>query len=163
VPGVPQASSISFICFTDIKLRSHWPSVMPSARVLIRLPLHVNFSVEAAFASAIALKTSAQMQPIARRLGMLAIQNTIGINLVRRLSILMAVNAASSKRLLHRGTSFVGLAAVLRRSFKLNRKREALNSNEREAERRNAAAQIRGRGQDHYGLYSLRPNPPRRP
>jgi hypothetical protein len=103
------------------------------------------------------------MQPIARRLGMLAIQNTIGINLVRRLSILMAVNAASSKRLLHRGTSFVGLAAVLRRSFKLNRKREALNSNEREAERRNAAAQIRGRGQDHYGLYSLRPNPPRRP
>jgi hypothetical protein len=74
VPGVPQTSSISFICFTDIKLRSHWPSVMPSARVLIRLPLHVNFSVEAAFASAIALKTSAQMQPIARRLGMLANQ-----------------------------------------------------------------------------------------
>jgi hypothetical protein len=75
VPGVPQTSSISFICFNDIKLRSHCPSVMPSACVLIRLPLHVNFSVEAALAWTIAPKTSAQMQPIARPLGMLAIQN----------------------------------------------------------------------------------------
>src|SRR5690348_11868529 len=39
----------SVIAFTDRKLRSHWPSVTPSARVLVRFPLHVILSVEAAF------------------------------------------------------------------------------------------------------------------
>jgi hypothetical protein len=45
-----------------MKFRSHWPSVTPSARVLVRLPLHVILIVEAAFASAIAPKKSETMQ-----------------------------------------------------------------------------------------------------
>jgi hypothetical protein len=53
---------ISSICFTDMKFKSHWPSVTPSARELVRFPLHVNLTVEAAFASAIAPRTSERMQ-----------------------------------------------------------------------------------------------------
>jgi hypothetical protein len=54
-----------------MKFKSQLPSVTPSVRVLVGFPLHVNFRVEAA--SAIVLKTSEQMQKIARRLGILAI------------------------------------------------------------------------------------------
>src|SRR5262249_59798922 len=45
-----------------MKFRSHWPSVTPSARVLVRLPLHVILIVEAAFASAVAPRKSERMQ-----------------------------------------------------------------------------------------------------
>jgi hypothetical protein len=62
VPGIPQTFSISVIAFTDRKLRSHWPSVTPSARVLVRFPLHVILSVEAAFPSTIVPETSEKMQ-----------------------------------------------------------------------------------------------------
>jgi hypothetical protein len=61
VPDIPQTFSISVIAFTDRKLRSHWPSVTPSARVLVRFPLHVILSVEAAFPSTIVPKTSEKM------------------------------------------------------------------------------------------------------
>src|SRR6516162_980452 len=45
-----------------MKFRSHWPSVTPSARVLVRLPLHVILIVEAAFALAIAPRKSERMR-----------------------------------------------------------------------------------------------------
>jgi hypothetical protein len=61
VPGIPQTFSISVIAFTGKKFRSHWPSVTPSALVLVRFPLHVILSVEAAFPSAIVPKTSKRM------------------------------------------------------------------------------------------------------
>jgi hypothetical protein len=61
VPGIPQALTISVIAFTGKKFRSHSPSVTPSALVLVRLPLHVILSVEAAFPSAIVPKTSKRM------------------------------------------------------------------------------------------------------
>jgi hypothetical protein len=61
VPGIPQVFSISSIAFTDMKFRSHLPRVTPSERVLVRLPLHVILSVEAAFASVIVPKTSAKI------------------------------------------------------------------------------------------------------
>jgi hypothetical protein len=67
VPGIPQTFSISVIAFTDTKLRSHWPSVTPSARVLVRFPLHVILSVETAFPSTIVPETSEKMQTNVRR------------------------------------------------------------------------------------------------
>src|SRR6516225_4532302 len=45
-----------------MKFRSHWPSVTPSARLLVRLPLHVILIVEAAFASASAPRKSERMR-----------------------------------------------------------------------------------------------------
>jgi hypothetical protein len=60
--GIPQTFSISVIAFTGRKFRSHWPSVTPSARVLVRFPLHVILSVEAAFPSTIVPETSEKMQ-----------------------------------------------------------------------------------------------------
>jgi hypothetical protein len=60
-PGIPQTFSISVIAFTGKKFRSHWPSVTPSALVLVRFPLHVILSVEAAFPSAIVPKMSKRM------------------------------------------------------------------------------------------------------
>ncbi len=68
VPGIPQVSSTSVISFTVMKFKSQFPSVTPSSRVLLRLPLHVIFRVEAAFASAIVPKTSEKMQINVRRL-----------------------------------------------------------------------------------------------
>ena len=62
VPGIPQMLSISSICFTDMKFGSHWAIVTPSARVLVRFPVHVILRVEAAFASAIVPKLSEKMQ-----------------------------------------------------------------------------------------------------
>jgi hypothetical protein len=53
VPGIPQTFSISVISFTDMKFRSHWPSVSPFACVLVRFPLHINRRPEAALASTI--------------------------------------------------------------------------------------------------------------
>src|SRR5262249_53703976 len=50
-----------------MKFRSHWPSVTPSARVLVRFPLHVILTVEAAFPAAIAPRTSEIMQRDVRR------------------------------------------------------------------------------------------------
>jgi hypothetical protein len=66
VLGIPQTFSISVIAFTDMEFKSLLPSVTPSSRVLIRLPLHVILSVEAAFPSTIVPKTS-KMLIIARR------------------------------------------------------------------------------------------------
>jgi len=67
VPGSPQIVSISSICFTDMKFRSHWPSVTPSERVFVRFPLQVILSVEAAFPSAVAPRMSDRMQKDVRR------------------------------------------------------------------------------------------------
>ena len=61
VPGIPQMLFISSICFTDMKFRSHWAIVTPSARVLVRFPVHVILRVEAAFPSAIVPKPSEKM------------------------------------------------------------------------------------------------------
>ena len=61
------AGTISVNSFTEMKLRSHWPSVTPSAGVLVRFPLQVILSVEAALASTIMPKASEQMQRIVRR------------------------------------------------------------------------------------------------
>jgi hypothetical protein len=68
VPGIPQTFSISVIAFTGKKFKSHSPSVTPSALVLVRLPLHVILSVEAAFSSAIVPKTSKRMHRTVMRL-----------------------------------------------------------------------------------------------
>jgi hypothetical protein len=68
VPGIPQTFSISVIAFTGKKFRSHSPSVTPSALVLVRLPLHVILSVEAAFPSAIVPKTSRRMHRTVMRI-----------------------------------------------------------------------------------------------
>jgi hypothetical protein len=67
VPGIPQTFSISVISFTDMKFKSQLPSVTPSARVLVRFPLHVILSVEAAFPSAIGTKASEKMQANVKR------------------------------------------------------------------------------------------------
>ncbi|MGA8696614.1 MAG: hypothetical protein WB689_22815 [Xanthobacteraceae bacterium] len=75
MPGIPQVFSTSVISFTETKLRSHWPSVMPSARVLVRFPLHVILSVEAAFPSTIAPKKSRKMQTNVRRFGIATYPN----------------------------------------------------------------------------------------
>jgi hypothetical protein len=50
-----------------MKLRSHWLSVTPSARVLVRYPLQVILSVEAAFPSTIMPKRSTKRQTNVRR------------------------------------------------------------------------------------------------
>jgi hypothetical protein len=55
VPGIPQTFSISVISFTDRKFKSQLPSVTPSTRMLVRLPLHIILSVEAALHSKIML------------------------------------------------------------------------------------------------------------
>jgi hypothetical protein len=75
VPGNPQTLSISSICFTDMKLRSHWPSVTPSARVLVSSPVHVILRVEAAFASTSMPKTSTKMQMNGKRFGIATYKN----------------------------------------------------------------------------------------
>jgi hypothetical protein len=67
VPGIPQTSAISVISFTGMKFKSHWASVTPSARVLVRFPTHVILRVEAAFASTVVPKTSEKTQKNARR------------------------------------------------------------------------------------------------
>jgi hypothetical protein len=67
VPGIPQTFSTSVISFTDMKFKSHWPSVSPSAGVLVRFPLHVILSVEAACASPVAPKTSVKIQMYVKR------------------------------------------------------------------------------------------------
>jgi hypothetical protein len=54
VPGIPQMSSMEPMSLTGKEFKSHWPRVMPSSRVLVRLPLHVNRSPEAARHSTIA-------------------------------------------------------------------------------------------------------------
>jgi hypothetical protein len=77
VPGIPQAFSISVISFTEMKLRSHWPSVTPSAGVLVRFPLHIILSVEAALASTTVPQTS-KNQRIASRFAIFATQKLRG-------------------------------------------------------------------------------------
>ena len=77
VPGIPQVFSISVISFTEMKLRSHWPSVTPSAGVLVRFPLHIILSVEAARASTIMPKTS-ENQRIVRCFAIFATQKLHG-------------------------------------------------------------------------------------
>jgi len=67
VPGIPQTFSISVISFTDMKFKSQLPSITPSACVLVRFPLHVILSGEAAFPSAIAAKASEKMQAKVKR------------------------------------------------------------------------------------------------
>jgi hypothetical protein len=77
VPGIPQVFSISVISFTEMKLRSHWPSVTPSAGVLVRFPLHIILGVEAARASTIMPKTS-ENQRIVRCFAIFATQKLLG-------------------------------------------------------------------------------------
>ena len=67
MPGIPHTCSISVICFTEMKFKSQFPSVTPSALVLVRFPLHVILSVEAAFPSIIVLRPSERMQKNVRR------------------------------------------------------------------------------------------------
>jgi hypothetical protein len=47
-----------------MKFKSQFPSVTPSAPVLVRFPLHVILSVEAAFPSTIVPETSEKMQKL---------------------------------------------------------------------------------------------------
>ena len=77
VPGIPQVFSISVISFTEMKLRSHSPSVTPSVGVLVRFPLHVILIVEAARASTIVPKTS-KNQRIVRCFAIFATQKLRG-------------------------------------------------------------------------------------
>jgi hypothetical protein len=75
VPGNPQTLSTSSICFTDMKFKSQLPRVTPSARVLVRFPLHVTLRVEAAFALTIVPKMSTKMQTNVRRFGIATYKN----------------------------------------------------------------------------------------
>ena len=72
VVAMPHTSSISVICFTEMKFKSQSPSVTPSALVLVRLPLHVILRVEAAFPLGMVPKTSVKMKINVRRFGIAA-------------------------------------------------------------------------------------------
>jgi hypothetical protein len=52
-----------------MKFKSQFPSVTPSALVLVRLPLHVILRVEAAFPLGMVPKTSVKMKINVRRFG----------------------------------------------------------------------------------------------
>jgi hypothetical protein len=61
-----------------MKLRSHWPSVTPSVRVLVNYPLHVTLRVEAAFESAIVPKESTKINVNVKRFAIATTTELVG-------------------------------------------------------------------------------------